>query len=84
MVLELGDFEITSFGSNNDAGRWITASNRTMGLSGSQLYFDKSDRIVYVGSHPNEASGGSPILGYFNIGPTTPTLKSTEKCIVVT
>ena len=76
----IGDFEITSFGSNNDAGRWITASNRTMGLSGSQLYFDKSDRIVYVGSHPNEASGGSPILGYFNIGPTTPTLKSTEKC----
>ena len=77
---KIGDFEITSFGSNNDAGRWITASNRTMGLSGSQLYFDKSDRIVYVGSHPNEASGGSPILGYFNIGPTTPTLKSTEKC----
>ena len=76
---KIGDFEITSFGSNN-AGRWITASNRTMGLSGSQLYFDKSDRIVYVGSHPNEASGGSPILGYFNIGPTTPTLKSTEKC----
>ena len=77
---KIGDFEITSFGSNNDAGRWITASNRTMGLSGSQLYFDKSDRIVYVGSHPNEASGGSPILGYFNIGPTTPTLKSAEKC----
>lgn len=75
---EIGEFKIGDI--NGKGGRWLTASNNTMGLSGSQLVFNKGDRSVYVGSHPNEAMGGSPILGYFNIGPITPTLKSTEKC----
>lgn len=75
---EIGEFKIGDI--NGKGGRWLTASNNTMGLSGSQLAFNKSDRNVYIGSHPSEGTGGVPILGYFNIGPTTPTLKSTEKC----
>ena len=75
---QIGDFKIGDI--NGKGGNWLTASNNTMGLSGSQLTFNKSDRVVYVGSHPNETMGGSPILGYFNIGKVTPTLKSTEKC----
>lgn len=78
---EIGDFEIKGL-NDNDTGRWLTASNRTMGLSGSQLFFKKNDRTVYVGSHPNESVGGNPIAGYFNIGPTTSTLKSAAKCAV--
>ena len=75
---EIGEFKIGDI--NGKGGRWLTASNNSMGLSGSQLAFNKSDRNVYIGSHPSEGTGGVPILGYFNIGPTTPTLKSTEKC----
>lgn len=75
---EIGEFKIGDI--NGKGGRWLTASNNTMGLSSSQLAFNKSDRNVYIGSHPSEGTGGVPILGYFNIGPTTPTLKSTEKC----
>lgn len=73
---KIGNFIISDF----DGGRWFKAENGDMGLSSAQLFFNKSGRIVYIGSHPNEGTGGAPILGYFNIGPTTPTLKSTEKC----
>ena len=75
---QVGNFKIGAVGGTS--GNWLAVSDGSMGLSGSQLFFKKSDRAVYVGSHPNEVTGGEPILGYFNIGPTTPTLKSSEKC----
>ena len=75
---QIGNFKIGSVGGAS--GNWLTVSDGSMGVSGSQLFFNKSDRVVYVGSHPSEGTGGQPVLGYFNIGPTTPTLKSSEKC----
>ncbi|WP_270546924.1 hypothetical protein [Butyricimonas paravirosa] len=75
---QIGNFKIGAVGGAS--GNWLTVSDGSMGVSGSQLFFNKSDRVVYVGSHPSEGTGGQPVLGYFNIGPTTPTLKSSEKC----
>ena len=75
---QIGNFKIGAVGGAS--GNWLTVSDGSMGVSRSQLFFNKSDRVVYVGSHPSEGTGGQPVLGYFNIGPTTPTLKSIEKC----
>ena len=75
---QIGNFKIGAVGGAS--GNWLTVSDGSMGVSGSQLFFNKSDRVVYVGSHPSEGTGGQPVLGYFNISPTTPTLKSSEKC----
>lgn len=74
---KIGDFTISDF----DNGRWFKSGNE-MGLSGRQLFFNLSDRKIYIASHPSESVGGNGIASYFNLGNVTPTLKSGAKCAI--
>ena len=58
----IGSFEI----AKDDTGSWFKVEDR-MGLSGSQLRFVRAGNAVYVGSHPDESTGGGAKLGSFQL-----------------
>lgn len=73
---KIGGFDIGTGG-----GYWLSSGD--MGLSGSQLTFKDSERAVYIGSNPSEATGGDPITGWLQIGSLTPTIRATDRCALL-